>query len=38
MRMWPISMRVNKPEHDDPAILDQVDTRPEGEAAPTLDL
>jgi len=38
MRMWPISMRVNKPENDDPAILDQVETRPEGAAAPTLDL
>jgi putative SOS response-associated peptidase YedK len=22
MRMWPISTRVNKPEHDDPAILE----------------
>jgi len=22
MRMWPISTRVNKPDHDDPAILE----------------
>jgi putative SOS response-associated peptidase YedK len=22
MRMWPISTRVNKPENDDPSILD----------------
>ena len=24
MTMWPISTRVNKPENDDPSILDQV--------------
>jgi putative SOS response-associated peptidase YedK len=24
MRMWPISNRVNKPENDDPAILEPV--------------
>jgi putative SOS response-associated peptidase YedK len=24
MRMWPISTRVNKPENDDPSILDPV--------------
>jgi putative SOS response-associated peptidase YedK len=24
MRMWPISMRVNKPENDDPSILDEI--------------
>jgi hypothetical protein len=24
MRMWPISTRVNKPEHDDPSILEPV--------------
>jgi putative SOS response-associated peptidase YedK len=23
MRMWPISTRVNKPENDDPSILDR---------------
>jgi hypothetical protein len=23
MAMWPISTRVNKPENDDPSILDQ---------------
>ena len=25
MRMWPISTRVNKPENDDPAILDPIE-------------
>jgi len=25
MRMWPISTRVNKPENDDPSIVDQVE-------------
>jgi putative SOS response-associated peptidase YedK len=25
MTMWPISTRVNKPDHDDPAILDPVE-------------
>jgi hypothetical protein len=29
MRMWPISTRVNKPENDDPSILDEVDLRTE---------
>jgi putative SOS response-associated peptidase YedK len=24
MRMWPISTRVNKPENDDPSIVEQV--------------
>jgi len=24
MRMWPISTRVNKPENDDPSILDPI--------------
>jgi putative SOS response-associated peptidase YedK len=24
MRMWPISTRVNKPENDDPSIVDPV--------------
>jgi putative SOS response-associated peptidase YedK len=24
MRMWPISTRVNKPENDDPSILDEI--------------
>ena len=24
MRMWPISRRVNKPENDDPALLEPV--------------
>ena len=24
MRMWPISTRVNKPENDDPTILDEI--------------
>jgi len=26
MRMWPISTRVNKPENDEPSILDPVTT------------
>ena len=25
MRMWPISTRVNKPENDDPSILDPIE-------------
>ena len=25
MRMWPISPRVNKPENDDPSILDPIE-------------
>jgi putative SOS response-associated peptidase YedK len=25
MRVWPISTRVNKPENDDPSILDPVE-------------
>jgi putative SOS response-associated peptidase YedK len=25
MRMWPISTRINKPENDDPAIVDPVE-------------
>jgi putative SOS response-associated peptidase YedK len=25
MRMWPISTRVNKPENDDPTILEAVE-------------
>jgi putative SOS response-associated peptidase YedK len=25
MRMWPISTRVNKPENDDPTILDEIE-------------
>jgi putative SOS response-associated peptidase YedK len=25
MTMWPISTRVNKPENDDPALLDRAD-------------
>jgi hypothetical protein len=24
MRMWPISTRVNKPENDDPSILEPI--------------
>jgi hypothetical protein len=24
MRMWPISNRVNKPENDDPAIVEPI--------------
>jgi putative SOS response-associated peptidase YedK len=24
MRMWPISTRINKPENDDPSILDEI--------------
>jgi hypothetical protein len=24
MRIWPISTRVNKPENDDPTILDEI--------------
>jgi hypothetical protein len=26
MWMWPISNRVNKPENDDPSILDPIQT------------
>jgi hypothetical protein len=26
MRMWPISTRVNKPENDEPSILDPIAT------------
>jgi hypothetical protein len=25
MRMWPISTRVNKPENDDPSIIERVE-------------
>jgi putative SOS response-associated peptidase YedK len=25
MRMWPISTRVNKPENDDPSIIEPID-------------
>jgi len=25
MRIWPISKRVNKPENDDPAILEPIE-------------
>jgi len=25
MRMWPISTRVNKPENDDPSILEPIE-------------
>jgi putative SOS response-associated peptidase YedK len=25
MRMWPILTRVNKPENDDPSILDEIE-------------
>jgi putative SOS response-associated peptidase YedK len=25
MRMWPISTRVNKPENDDPSIIEPVE-------------
>jgi hypothetical protein len=25
MRVWPISMRVNKPENADPSVLDPVE-------------
>jgi putative SOS response-associated peptidase YedK len=28
MRMWPISTRVNKPENDDPSIVEPVDLAP----------
>ena len=28
MRMWPISTRVNKPENDDPSILEPVEFCP----------
>ena len=27
MRMWPISTRVNKPENDDPSILDPIERK-----------
>ena len=33
MKMWPISTRVNKPDNDDPSILDQVD---EDDSSPLL--
>jgi hypothetical protein len=25
MRMWPISARVNKPENDDPSIIEPIE-------------
>jgi putative SOS response-associated peptidase YedK len=25
MRIWPISTRVNKPDNDDPSLLDPID-------------
>jgi putative SOS response-associated peptidase YedK len=25
LRMWPMSTSVNKPENDDPSILDEID-------------
>jgi hypothetical protein len=25
MRMWPISTRVNKPENDDPSIIERIE-------------
>jgi putative SOS response-associated peptidase YedK len=28
MRMWPISTRVNKPENDDPAIVEPIELAP----------
>jgi len=28
MHMWPISTRVNKPENDDPSILEEVELSP----------
>jgi putative SOS response-associated peptidase YedK len=27
LRMWPISTRVNKPENDDPSIIEPVELR-----------
>jgi putative SOS response-associated peptidase YedK len=27
MRMWPISTRVNKPENDDPSIMEAVEAK-----------
>ena len=27
MRMWPISTRVNKPENDDPSIIEPIELR-----------
>ena len=26
MKIWPISTRVNKPENDDPSILDRIES------------
>jgi putative SOS response-associated peptidase YedK len=26
MRMWPISTRVNKPENDDPSIIEPIES------------
>ena len=26
MRMWPISTRVNKPDNDDPSIVEEIET------------
>jgi putative SOS response-associated peptidase YedK len=36
MTMWPISPKVNKPDHDDPSILEPAEPPPE--PAPRLDL
>jgi hypothetical protein len=30
MRMWPISTRVNKPEDDDPSIVDPIELATDG--------
>jgi len=29
MRMWPISTRVNKPENDDPSIVEPIKLAPD---------
>jgi hypothetical protein len=33
MRMWPISTRVNKPENDDPSIVEPTELTPDAGVA-----
>jgi putative SOS response-associated peptidase YedK len=34
MRMWPISTRVNKPENDDPSIVEPIEVAPDAASPP----
>jgi hypothetical protein len=35
MRMWPISTRVNKPENDDPSIIEPIESATDAAEAGT---